>query len=322
MSKFRSIYNISKYHMALSPNITHVNFLLTRECNSRCSFCNIWKHPEPGESFSKIKDVFSNDWLKNLRWIQLTGGEPFLHPDIINISNFFYNHFNDPIIWIPTNGIATKNIVDSVRSMDHVNITVSIDGEPDTHNRLRGGVFYDKAVDTIKQVSRLGVKTSIGFTISKDNYMEIVNVYDLAKSLDVGFSCRPVNYSPVYYNNSKLNNNKDGMIRFLSDFFDVVGLNDKYHRIILSYLKNPSESKIPCTALKNSIHVSHNLDAYPCLFMDNKLGSLSNDLLDSLVGLGSIFLRERIKNGRCPNCCVECETCRNLTFHPLRGVSI
>jgi MoaA/NifB/PqqE/SkfB family radical SAM enzyme len=269
----------------------------------------------------EIKKVFSQSRFKDLKWFQVTGGEPFLDSNLVEVIRFFNNQFNRPVIWIPTNGIATKRIVSSVNSMENVNITVSIDGTRNTHNHIRGGLFFDKTLETIKRLRGIiHDNVNIGFTISDYNYREIGYVYSLAESLDLGFSCRPVNGSKIYYDTIKRNVFDKEKIEFLSTFFKKVDPKNRYYKLVLKYMTNSSSQVFPCTALSNSFHMSHDLHVFPCLFWNYDLGRADEDIDVLWLGKDKQEIRRRIKKGDCPNCCVECETCRNLTFYPLRRV--
>ena len=63
------------------------NFAVTYRCTSRCRTCSIWKmdQPERGElSLEEIRGLFSSNrgFLRDVRSIQITGGEPFLRADL------------------------------------------------------------------------------------------------------------------------------------------------------------------------------------------------------------------------------------------------
>lgn len=59
------------------------NFIITKKCNSRCTYCNIWKTIFENPTFikneltlSEIKSFVENssDILSELEFLQLTGG--------------------------------------------------------------------------------------------------------------------------------------------------------------------------------------------------------------------------------------------------------
>ena len=297
----------------------YCNFILTKRCNSRCKFCNLWKSNEEGLPLRIIKRIFSDPFLKELEWFQLTGGEPFLYKDLVPLVKFLSNKFNNPEIWIPTNGILTRHICESVSKMpENVGISVSIDGRERVHDEIKGVKCYKNALATLKCLSKFRTKVSIGFTISKINYKEITHVYELARKLRVGFSYRPVNISEVYYENLDKESSfpKEGIL-FLSNFFRKIGRNDFYTIGTLEFLRNPRKRIIPCTALRNSFCLDHRGNVYPCLYFNVKLGNLLKQSMEEIwFSEKAESVRKLIKEGQCPNCWVECETYRNIGFYP------
>src|SRR3989344_6855666 len=63
---------------------------LTARCNSRCKTCNIWKINYKDQlSLDELRKFAENPILKQVRFLVLTGGEPFLREDIDEIVNMF-----------------------------------------------------------------------------------------------------------------------------------------------------------------------------------------------------------------------------------------
>jgi len=300
----------------------YLNFLFTRKCNSKCKFCNIWKIKEYDEAdIEEIKTALSNPFLKTLKGFQITGGEPFLREDLLLLLEFLNQKFNYPEIWIPTNGIATKLIVNIVKkTTSNIKITVSLDGWRKTHNLIRGGNFFDATIETIKKLKEQKKDISIGFTISKENYKEISKVKEFADSIGVDFSCRPINISEIYYKNKnqkeKISKN---LIAYLENYFNSFPTHQLSKRFylngIIEYLKNPQKKIVSCTALHNSFFLDEKLDIYPCLFLKKKIGNLlQGDIKKIWNSFRVQDIRKIIKKNKCPNCWVECEAYRNLRY--------
>ena len=80
---------------------------VTYRCDSRCNMCNIWKL-EPGpelapEEYRRLP--------RTLRDVNITGGEPFLRDDIVDLVRVIDEHCNHPRIVISTNGFQRRRIV-------------------------------------------------------------------------------------------------------------------------------------------------------------------------------------------------------------------
>lgn len=84
------------------------NFAVTYRCNSKCQNCNLWqKKPENELTLSEIDEFFSvnRGIFKDVKSIQLTGGEPFLRSDLPEIAGIVSKNIPGCMVWIPTNGL-------------------------------------------------------------------------------------------------------------------------------------------------------------------------------------------------------------------------
>ena len=145
---------------------TIANFAVTYRCNSRCKTCNIWRmeSPERGEmSVYEVQGLFSSnrDFLRDVRSIQLTGGEPFLREDLPELVSTIHDQIPNCTYWIPTNGTIPKTAENTAKMLEtlegsSLGISVSVDGPERTHDHIRGyeGCFK-KAMETLRSLSTL-----------------------------------------------------------------------------------------------------------------------------------------------------------------------
>lgn len=71
------------------PRPTDASIILTYRCPMRCVMCNIWKNPTKRTEELKAEDLRS---LPQLKFINLTGGEPFIREDLPEIVEECYKH--------------------------------------------------------------------------------------------------------------------------------------------------------------------------------------------------------------------------------------
>ena len=65
---------------------------ITCNCNSKCKTCSIWKKNYKDElSLEDLKKFTETRLFKKIRFISLTGGEPFLRNDIDEIVNLSFD---------------------------------------------------------------------------------------------------------------------------------------------------------------------------------------------------------------------------------------
>ena len=145
------------------PCPTDASIILTYRCPMRCVMCNIWKNPTDKNKEIKASDLRS---LPKLKFINLTGGEPFIREDLPEIVEECYKHTNRIGIRISIEGLAVKN--DELRG--------------------RQGDF-DKALRTLLALKHMGVK-DIGFgcTVSNYNSGDMLRLYQLSLSMGMEFA--------------------------------------------------------------------------------------------------------------------------------------
>ena len=152
------------YIFSKKEHLLSLTFFVTHKCNFRCSHCFFLDRLNP-ENFDEltldeIEKMASK--MDDLLFLSVTGGEPFLRDDIVDIIKIFYtkNHLKNLVI--PTNGFLKDRILKSVDQILKlcpdlgVNIGISIDDFEDEHDKLRGvkGSFK-KAVDTFLELKKL-----------------------------------------------------------------------------------------------------------------------------------------------------------------------
>ncbi|MGC8628932.1 MAG: radical SAM protein [Candidatus Micrarchaeia archaeon] len=159
-----------------------LNFAITYWCNSRCVTCNIWKMPKPKNELT-LQEI-QNFAKKNnyFKWVELTGGEPFLRSDIAEIAKAFAENLNGLyVLTIPTNSLPNRDLILQKigqildLGIPRVVITLSLDGYAELHDRIRGiSGNYAKVIALAEslhelQKSHKGFSFIFGYTISKYN---------------------------------------------------------------------------------------------------------------------------------------------------------
>jgi len=79
--------------------------IVTYRCNAKCYMCNTWQHPtKKGEEFSAelVRKI-----PEGLKFINITGGEPFLREDLAEIVDAALDKTQRLVI--STNGYFTKS---------------------------------------------------------------------------------------------------------------------------------------------------------------------------------------------------------------------
>lgn len=163
-------------------------FFITNRCNSRCRHCFYWgnlNHHTTELSLDKINTVSMG--MDKLIWLALSGGEPFLREDIVDIVDIFYKNNKVENVAIPTNGLLPAKIFDKTKQLlnsefdGYLCIELSVDGTEELHDYIRGvkGGF-NRVVDTYNRLEKL-LPTHPNFAVKINTTVSNVNIGHLCE---------------------------------------------------------------------------------------------------------------------------------------------
>ena len=158
---------------------------ITHKCNLRCLQCyqEDYSNDLNLKQISKIffdymEYLIANDFKGH---INITGGEPFLHPDFFNIINLFEE--NNITFGILTNGTLLDE--DMVKRLSEYNnlsfVQISLDGTKRMHDSIRGKGNFKKAINGIRLLNKHHIQSMTAFTAHKKNIHKLKPLIRLAK---------------------------------------------------------------------------------------------------------------------------------------------
>ncbi|MDI3546996.1 MAG: hypothetical protein PWR10_648 [Halanaerobiales bacterium] len=191
---FKSIKNDLSIIFGIKEYPKVVNFPITSLCNCRCKMCNVWKRENREEHMmtpEEIGEVFSNELFKEVVGVGLSGGEPFLRKDILDVIKFIINS-TPKLKWISiiSNGLLKNKILEVLPKIEELcrknnidfSIMFSLDGIGEVHNKIRGNRFsFDNLNALLDALDNRGFDYSLSTTIVKDNIHDLYNVLNYAK---------------------------------------------------------------------------------------------------------------------------------------------
>lgn len=167
-------------------SIKTIQIEITGRCNLKCKHCRASYDPTEHINLELVKKVF--DFIDHNEKINVTisGGEPFLHPNIIDILTFIRTK-NINTLAITTSGFYIKDdILQSIKALNFEKITfqISLDSsDKETHNRFRGNrKSFQNALNTIKKLTENGFFVSTRTTLVPETIMEKEKIIDLVTS--------------------------------------------------------------------------------------------------------------------------------------------
>lgn len=193
------LYNTIKWHF--DYYIRKKSFPLiagiftTSRCNMRCLMCTIWRNKIKEDiSLEEFKE-FINSITPGLSYLSFSGGEPLLLPDIYEMIN--YANKKVPYLHLVTNGmLMTPEIAKKLQKNGLNEISISIDGNKEFHERIRGiKGSYEKAVSAIETIIKYAPKLKIVInTVLFPNFPEqVYNVLKLVEKYNVYMKIQAVN---------------------------------------------------------------------------------------------------------------------------------
>lgn len=263
---------------------------ITNRCNLRCKTCGIWQEKkETAISLDTLNNIINTLSHKvNLGYISLTGGEPFLHPQIDKIFKYLCHKNNDGI-GIYTNGYDTGRIIKFLKRntsyLRGVTIGISLDGTGSIHNILRGkNNAYGKTLETIQKIRTLfpGVITEIKFTISPSNYKSLKPLFVFCKDNGCFFSPKFVeNRADYYYNRSSKSNisfesfnpaqkrhilHTLEMISGQQEINNAIIIDRKVIKTLINFCRNGWKGLDYCITPFKGLFITSSGNIHPCLY--------------------------------------------------------
>jgi radical SAM protein with 4Fe4S-binding SPASM domain len=292
--------------------------------------CNIWKTPpanllRPGE-YSKLP--------LSLRTINVTGGEPFLRSDLVEVVQEIHSILPNAMLVFSTNGSMTETVIskmDQIRTFHpRVGVGVSIDGIGPTHDKIRGAPgMFDRAISTVEKLKEAGYDDlRIAMTLVEGNIREVKQVYELSRKLGVEFTMTLAHDSDIYF--KKSNNISSGLLAAVSEELPEIlqcqlrsgSAKDwfrAYHTRGIMDAKHRQRSTSNCEAGRRYFFMSPEGDVYPCNVLNAKIGNIS-----SVSSWDELFTKEaeervrRIVRSCRMDCWMICNARSLMIAHPVR----
>ena len=158
-----------------------VTFRISGQCDLYCQMCN-FRHGGfldarmlPIDIFKKVIDEVAPHKL----FVALTGGEPLLHPNIIEAIRYIKER--GLYCSLVTNGWRLARYADDIVGAGVDMLTISIDGTKEMHDRIRGREgLYDRIMEGVREVKKFKKHPLFFFstTIQADNHTLLERVVE------------------------------------------------------------------------------------------------------------------------------------------------
>lgn len=169
------------------PPPRYVLWDCTRRCNLNCVHCGASKEKYEKElSATQVKILIDELSKIGVRTFAVTGGEPLIRRDLLNILK--YASERGLYTGIATNGfLINKEMAIKIRNAGINTIQISLDGTEQIHNKIRGNPHcYEKAINAITYLTEAGIKDiSVASTITPMNISTLPDLKDILVKLKI-----------------------------------------------------------------------------------------------------------------------------------------
>jgi len=349
-------YRLAKNGLASPGMPINLTFSVTNVCQSRCKTCNIWElykeQPQKRNdelTLEEIEKIFLS--MGHIYVFNISGGEPFLRSDIVEIIRAACDHLSPGVVHIPTNAIAqnrieskTKEILDTLKNnckQTQLTIKPSLDHIESRHDEIRGvpGNFK-KVMEVFNRLKEMqseypNFHVELGTVISRWNVDDVEEIAQYVTNLGVDsyrneiaeqrsemFNTQnDITPDPGQYENAinlfvrqiRENMGQRKLFQRITQAFRLV-----YYGLAIRILKEDRQV-IPCYAGLSNVHMTPYGDIWACctLGYDKPMGNLRDynyDFKQLWKSPAAQKVRTYIHEGHC-NCPMANQTYSNILMH-------
>jgi MoaA/NifB/PqqE/SkfB family radical SAM enzyme len=285
---------------ALSLEVTH-------DCISQCMMCNIWKIPPdiPNLPLTVWTDLLSSSRLNDLRELDITGGEPFLRPDLLDLFSAVGSLKDRSLvslrsIAVTTNGFLVDQVLEIteaalkgllLKSIELI-VVCSVDAIGPLHDKIRNHrdawIKVDATIQGLRYLRGLYPNLTLGLksTLMPINIGEVEQIAAYAESKGLFVIISPCIISENRYLNPEkgmLKNFTERDVELLIDFFGGDRLKWSYHSRKMVELFHHGVVEKPCTCGFNYAFIRFNGDVYLCPIAGPPVGNVTEESLEDIL---------------------------------------
>jgi len=278
-----------------------ISWEATRRCNLKCLHCGTPSEEvdnaeelTTGEAIGAFDEIARDFDMSRFRHINITGGEPFIRSDLLDVLRAisrwpFYRNID-----IQTNGVFIADNPDILKELRGVGVTglgISIDGFESTHDSLRGiQGTWAKAVNAAQLAVEAGYVVTVSFVAHSRNIHELSAFHHFVTD-----EIRPRVFRVMFIDDQGRARENDDLLLSSVQVREVIAFLKREHERSCRNYSDPSASMVELgcggwlgTELEGRVrpfifHCIAGLNNLGILY-DGKLGSCNNISRDFIQG--------------------------------------
>ena len=294
------------------PAPTDISIITTYRCPMQCKMCNIWKNPTNPKEEIRPEDL---EILPKVKFINITGGEPFIREDLSAIVDVAFR--KAPRVVISTSGWFEDRVIELAKQYPQIGIRISIEGLSQKNDELRGRAGgFDKGLRTLLTLREMGVKdVGFGITVSNNNSSDMLSLYQLSKKLDMEFATAAFHNSYYFHKDDNSISNKEEVCNNFTKLIEMQ-LQETHPKSwfraffnmgLINYIEG-NRRMLPCEAGMVNFFIDPFGEVYPCNGLEEKFWKESMGNIKKVTSFSEIWeseqaarIRELVKT--CPKNC-------------------
>jgi len=291
---------------------------ITSSCLLNCRHCYLGKKDDISiniHSLNKLLDDIVDLGIQN---VQLTGGEPLLYKDLDKVITFLVDNNVRTLIttgaYIDDDTYSKIMPVLSILGKTNGYVQVSIDGNSEAHNAIRGRAdSFEKVKRLIEGLKRNNVIVTTVMTVQERNKEDIESVASLVKSWGVSVH-RISGFMTMGYAENLDKINLFELQKTIRDISNTYSDNN-FHITTFEENINAVKGRISpnCGCGSLTLTVDATLNVFPCLMIRNSLFNINQiNLKDGLKKIKEAYYKKEAPSEKsCGNCekLIQCKGC-------------
>ncbi len=296
---------------------------ITDQCNERCIHCYASSSPTCSDflSLAEIKHVLQQARALGEPMVQFTGGDPLIHPHLVEAVAFAYD-LGFQGIEIYTNGLLLTDSLLQQLLPYAPSFAFSLyspdKGVHDAITQVKGS--HQKTINAMLRAQGLGFHIRIGMAIMEQNAGHEQAMLDFAKS-ELGLGKGSVRFDPVHETGRgrNLNTKHISLMPSQNSHMPDVASKQAHHQVIQQDTQTQPEARTPIHKglRRGKLAVCANGNISPCIFnREHVLGNIRHQRLLEALAKTSSQGNHQPSMERWNNCQhqLSCADCRMVAY--------